>query len=133
MNGIATASEPTMIGLSERTHTLLKRLKEDGHFSEMADAYRFGVALALAYGVVDENITGARTTIFSVATIDPDREMATAVKIILGDDGSSAYRRAEQLAEWGVKEMARQAEKGEIDFAELLKHESEGDMGEATE
>ena len=39
-------NEPTMIGLGERTHPLLRRLKDDGHFAEMADAYRFGVALA---------------------------------------------------------------------------------------
>ncbi|SOZ47895.1 hypothetical protein CBM2615_A10056 [Cupriavidus taiwanensis] len=121
MSDIVTVNEPTMIGLSEKSHLLLKRLKEDGHFSEMADAYRFGVALALAYGVVPEEVSGARTTVFSVATIDPAREIATAVRTILGDDGSSVYRKIERLAEWGVRELARRADDGEIDFAGLLR------------
>lgn len=120
MNDLMSGNEPTMIGVSERTHPLLKRLKDDGHFSEMADAYRFGVALALAHGVQPGEIVGTRQTVFSVATIDPDREIATAVNAILGDDGSSIYRRVERLAEWGIRELARHAENGEIDFASLL-------------
>lgn len=120
MSDTTTVNEPTMIGLSERTHPLLKRLKDDGHFAEMADAYRFGVALALAHGVQPDEIPGTRQTVFSVATIDPDREIATAVRTILGDDGSSIYKRVERLAEWGVRELARRAEDGEIDFAGLL-------------
>lgn len=121
MTDTSTANEPTMIGLSEKTHPLLKRLREDGHFSEMADAYRFGVALALAYGVIPDDVAGTRTTVFSVATIDPDREIAAAVRTILGDDGSSIYRKVERLAEWGVKELSRQADEGEIDFAAILR------------
>lgn len=120
MSDTTTVNEPTMIGLSERTHPLLKRLKDDGHFAEMADAYRFGVALALAHGVQPNEISGTRQTVFSVATIDPDREIATAVRTILGDDVSSIYKRVERLAEWGVRELARRAEDGEIDFADLL-------------
>lgn len=120
MSEILTVNEPSMIGLSDRAHQLLKRLKDDGHFAEMADAYRFGVALALAHNVTPQEIIGSRTTVFSVATIDPDREIATAVKTILRDDGISIYRKVERLAEWGVRELARRAEDGEIDFAALL-------------
>jgi len=109
-----------MIGLSESSHPILKRLKEDGHFAEMADAYRFGVALALAYGPILEEVPGSRQTVFSVATIDPDREIAAAVRIILGDDTTSVYKKIERLAEWGVRELGRRAEDGEIDFASLL-------------
>jgi hypothetical protein len=114
------SDEPSMIRLSERTHPLLKRLKDDGYFAEMADAYRFGVALALAHGVQSDEILESKQTVFSVATIDPDREIATAVRTILGDDGASIYKRVERLAEWGVRELARRAEESEIDFAGLL-------------
>lgn len=122
MNISITLNEPTSIGLSEKSHSLLKRLKDDGHFSEMADAYRFGVALALAYGVLPDEPIPPKTTIFSVATIDPDREIALAVRTILGDeiDGTPVYRMVERLAEWGVRELSRKADEGEIDFAGLL-------------
>ena len=70
------ASEPTTIGLSDKTHASLKRLAEDkrnGHFAEMADAYRFGIGLALAHGVVPGELQPPRTTIFNVGTLDPDK------------------------------------------------------------
>lgn len=113
-------NEPTMIGLSERVHPLLKRLKEDGHFAEMADAYRFGLALALAYGEESEELS-PRTTIFSVATIDPDKEIYAAVNALKILQGVSIYKQVERYADWGVKELAKWAENGDIDFAALLK------------
>lgn len=116
----AQVSEPTMIGLSEKTHPLLKRLKEDGHFAEMADAYRFGIALALAHGVIPGEPLAPRTTIFSVATIDPDREIATAIQALMDTEDLPIYRWAERLAEWGVVELSRRAEAGDIDVASLV-------------
>lgn len=122
MNAFQSQNEPTTIGLSEKSHTLLKRLKEDGHFAEMVDAYRFGVALALAHGVLPDEPIPPKATIFNVATIDPDREIALAVRTILGDEIEEVpvYRVVERLAEWGVRELSRKAAEGEIDFAGLL-------------
>lgn len=117
---VQATSEPTMIGLSERAHAVLKRLKEDGHFSEMADAYRLGVALALAHGVVPEEPPPPRTTVFSVATIDPDREIGAAVRALIDTADLPVYRWVERLAEWGVMELGRRAERGEIDFSAML-------------
>ena len=113
-------AEPTMIGLSEKNHIVLKRLKEDGHFAEMADAYRFGIALALAHGLVPDEPPPPRTTIFSVATVDPDREIGTAIKALLQTADIPIYRWAERLAEWGVAELGRRAESGEINFAAII-------------
>lgn len=120
-----TVTEPTMIGLSERTHAGLKRLKDDEHFNQMADAYRFGVALALASGVIPDELQGANT-IFSVATIDPNREIYTAIKSLINTGDVPVYRWAERLAEWGVTELIRRSEVGEIDFASIFKQVQEG-------
>ncbi|MBU6522436.1 hypothetical protein LA354_07320 [Ralstonia pickettii] len=122
-------AEPTMIGLSEKSHALLKRLKDDGHFAEMADAYRFGIALALAHGVVPPEPPSPRTTIFSVATIDPEREIGNAVRMLADTQDMPIYRWIERLAEWGVNELARRAEGGEIDFGALLAEAAESDQG----
>lgn len=122
-------AEPTMIGLSEKSHALLKRLKEDGHFAEMADAYRFGIALALAHGVVPQEPPAPRTTIFSVATIDPDREIGNAVRMLADTQGLPIYRWIERLAEWGVNELAHRAEGGDIDFGALLAEAATPDEG----
>jgi hypothetical protein len=114
------ASEPTMIGVAESTHPKLQRLKEDGHFREMADAYRFAIGLALAQGVTPPEISSSRT-VFSVATIDPNQELRNAIKSVLGTHlEGSVYKMAERLADWGINELAAAAEKGEIDVVSLF-------------
>lgn len=113
-------SEPTMIGVAEATHAKLQRLKEDGHFREMADAYRFGIGLALAQGVSPKEISSR--TVFSVATIDPQQELKTAIQAVFGDQikGVAVYKMAERLADWGINELSALAEKGEIDIVALF-------------
>jgi len=113
-------SEPTMIGVSEGTHAKLKRLKEEGHFREMADAYRFGIGLALAQGVDPPEISA--NTVFSVATIDPDQSLKGAIQTIMGSklEGIPTYRMAERLADWGILELSAQAERGGINFVAIF-------------
>lgn len=115
-----TVTEPTNIGLSERSHSKLKRLKEDGHFNEMADAYRFAIALALAHGIVPPELPAPRTNIFGVATIDLRGEIYNAIKAIMDTKEIPVYRWAERLAEWGIEELARQTAAGDIDFSRIL-------------
>jgi hypothetical protein len=124
-------TEPTMIGLSEATHAKLKRLKEDGHFREMADAYRFGIGLALAQGMTEPPDISSTTTVFSVATIDPDQTLRRGIEAIVGDrlQGKSVYRFAERLADWGIQELSREAERGEIDVVTLFDQLKPSDPG----
>ena len=106
------ATEPTNIGLSERAHSKLKRLKEDGHFNEMADAYRFAIALALAHGVVPLELPAPRANIFGVATIDLRGEIYNAIKALMDTREIPVYRWAERLADWGIVDLARQTDAG---------------------
>jgi signal transduction protein with GAF and PtsI domain len=117
-----TVTEPTMLGLSEATHAKLKRLKEDGHFREMVDAYRFGIGLALAQGMIDPPEISSTTTVFSAATLDPDQTLRRGIEAIVGDrlQGKSVYRFAERLADWGIQELSRDAERGEIKVVALF-------------
>jgi hypothetical protein len=95
-------------------------LKEDGHFREMADAYRFGIGLALAQGVTPKEISSR--TVFSVATIDPEQELKTAILAVFGDQlsGVPIYKMAERLADWGINELSALAAKGDIDVVKLF-------------
>lgn len=117
------ASEPTTIGLSEKTHALLKRLAEDkrnGHFAEMADAYRFAIGLALAHGVIPDEVPAPRTTIFNVGTLDPDKQIYNSIRLLTDTGDIPVYRWAERLAEWGVAELAERADSGNLDIGEIL-------------
>lgn len=113
-------SEPPTIGLSEKSHILLKRLKDDGYFSEMVDGYRFGISLALSRGVIPDEVAPPKTTIFNIGTLDPERAIYKAIQILMDTQDVSVYRWAERLAEWGIIELARRSESGEIDFSLIL-------------
>ncbi|MNT94836.1 hypothetical protein D3C72_2365990 [compost metagenome] len=76
--------------------------------------------MALAHGVIPGEPVTPRTTIFSVATIDPDREIATAIQALMDAEDQPIYKLAERLAEWGVVELSRRAEAGDIDVASLV-------------
>ena len=114
-------TEPTTIGLSEGAHRKLKWLQEEQHFRELLDGYRFAVGLALAQGIEPPEVQ-KRTTIFNVGTVDPDQTLKRSIEALMGDRvrGIAVYKMAERLAEWGVHELASQAEAGSIDFVKLL-------------
>ena len=114
-----SVTEPTMIGLSEKAHSILTRMKEDNFLAEMADGYRLGIGLALAQGIEPEDVP-QRRTVFSVATIDPDQEIAAAIRALIDLKGSSVYRMAERLADWGVIELAKRFDDGPIDVGALV-------------
>ncbi|MBO0906541.1 hypothetical protein [Jiella sonneratiae] len=116
-----SSAEPTTIGLSESAHGKLKRLQEDGYFRELLDGYRFAIGLALAQGVEPPDVQ-KRTTIFNVGTVDPDQSLKRSIEALMGSQvrDASIYKMAERLAEWGVNELASQAEAGGIDFVGLL-------------
>jgi len=115
-------TEPTTIGLSQSAHNKLKWLQEEQYFRDYLDGYRFAIGLALAQGIDPPDIE-KRTTIFNVGTLDPDRSLRECIQIVMENriEGSSIYKMAERLAEWGVNELESQARSsGEIDFVALL-------------
>lgn len=114
-----SVTEPTMIGLSEKAHALLSQMKEDNFLAEMADGYRLAIGLALAQGIEPDDVP-QRRTVFSVATIDPDQEIAAAIKALIDLKGGSVYRMAERLADWGVIELAKRFDGGPIDVGALV-------------
>ena len=63
-----------------------------------------------------------RTTFLNVGSLDPDQTLRRAVEALLNDqiEGTTPYRLVERLADWGVTELYRQAEQGDINFEEIL-------------
>lgn len=121
-------AEPSQVGLSEEAHELLSRLKEQGHFLEMQDAYKCAIALAIAHGANPKEIEGSKQTTFSTSTLDPDESIKIAIICLFErQPGESVYRAAERLAEWGILELSKRAEKGLIDFDAMFREvESKG-------
>lgn len=116
-----TNDDLTKLCLSEKTHAKLKRLQEEKHFLEMKDAYRFGIALAISRGIRPPEIASPKSNgIYSISQIDPDRSIALAINLLMDTEDVSPYRWVERLAEWGIEELARESQKGQIDFVKLL-------------
>jgi len=108
------------VGLSENSHAMLKTLADE-HFSEMTHGYRFAIALALAMGSSGHDFDGEkRRTFINVGTLDRDHALKQLILLLYDCEESEAYGVAERLAEWGVREMARRDEAGELDFASLI-------------
>jgi hypothetical protein len=107
------------VGIAKSAHPKLQRLKEDGHFNEMVDAYRFAVALALAHGGATSDFS-ERQNLFNIGTLDPDRSLHTAVATLRQQTSESVYKTVERLATWGVEELDRRSQRGMLSFAEIL-------------
>lgn len=113
-------TEPSNIGLSDHAHALLSQMKEDNFLAEMADGYRLGIALALSQGVDPPEVPMPRHTFYTVATVDPDQDIASAIRALMDLEGGSVYRMAERLADWGVRHLAERFDSGPIDVAALI-------------
>lgn len=112
--------EPITIGLSEKNHNWLQRFKEEGLFAEMRDGYRFAIAYYLSKQVTPPEITGKKSTIFNIGSIDPDKELYLAISCLMPDYEGSIYQMAERLADVGISELVVNYEQGTLDIVALI-------------
>jgi len=114
--------EPKTIGLTPSTKVKLERLKTEGYFKEMQDAYKYAVGLALACGGISDPLRNS-VTIYGTGDIDQDRALYDTVKILRSDMNivsEPVYKTIERLAEWGVNELSGMADAGSIDFMSII-------------
>ncbi len=116
----ATAPERTQVRLSNKGHTILTQMKEDGYLAEMTDGYRLGIALALSMGAIPEELSSENRNFIAVSTLDPTGEIAAAIRILVNLEGQGVYGYAERLADWGIKEMHERFKGGFLDVASLV-------------
>lgn len=112
-------NEPNTIGCTDRTKVKLERLKDEGYFNEMMDAYKFAVSYALASNAISDPLSKTGT-IFNVGSIDRDRLLYDAVKALRPNSDEPVYKTIERLAEWGINELAADADSGDINFGAIF-------------
>jgi hypothetical protein len=112
-------TELVNVGLSKEAHAKMMRLKEAGYFNEMADAYRFAVAIALAHGGATTEFA-ERQNFLNVGSLDRDGSLYTAVAVLRRPTNEHPYRTVERLATWGIEELDRRAQHGTLSFTEIL-------------
>lgn len=110
----------TQIGLSLEGQARLEQFKHNGYFSEMRDAYKFAIGLALSKGIVPPEIATKRQTMFAIPTVDPDGSLAVAIRALLPCNETPPYRWAERLADAGVALLVDIEASSGIDVGMLL-------------
>jgi hypothetical protein len=126
-------SDLAQIGLSLEGKERLDRLRDDGYFNELRDAYRFAVAFALAKGGTPSEIQSTRRTMFAIATVDPDGTLATAIGELLPCNEVAPYRWAERLAEAGSKMITDIEKDRGFDLGAMLAEADLPEIEEATQ
>jgi hypothetical protein len=114
-------SDVTQLSLSERTHAMLQRLRDEGVFEEMRDAYRFGIALAVARGEVAPEDARLSRTVFGVSTIDSDGSLRDLLIELFPQEAERPYALAQRLAEAGVADIGRLHENNVLKFGNLFR------------
>lgn len=122
--------EPTTLGLSESSHEILRRLKEEEYFGEMLDAYRFAIAYAARTVPNVDDIPPVRNsrTIFNVGTLDPDRQIMVLISLVLGIEDGRIYETAEKLAEHGIRSIGARLESGSLNMSEIIAELSDSEI-----
>lgn len=120
MSETVNASERTQVRLSNKGHSILTQMKEDGYLAEMTDGYRLGIALALSMGITPDELSVESRNFIAVSTLDPTGELGAAIRILANLEGQSVYGYAERLADWGIKEMQERFKGGFLDVASLI-------------
>lgn len=119
------ASERTQVRLSNKAHTILSQMKEDGYISEMTDGYRLAIGLSLSMGAKPDELPSENRNFIAVSTLDPTGELAATIRLLVNLEGQSVYGYAERLADWGIKEMHERFKGGFLDVASLMSGASE--------
>jgi hypothetical protein len=117
---IAAASERTQVRLSNKGHSILTQMKENGYIAEMTDGYRLGIALALSMGATPDELPAENRNFIAVSTLDPTGELSAAIRMLVNLEGQGVYGYAERLADWGIKEMQDRFKGGFLDVASLM-------------
>lgn len=93
----------TTLQLSEETHAKLASLKEEGHFEDMRDAYRLGIAVALKSGLIDDKGNRRSKTYLNIGSLDADGLLREVISTLFSPEEGDPTDIIERLAEAGVK------------------------------
>jgi hypothetical protein len=100
-------------------------MKENGELAEMTDGYRLGIALAIAMGVIPEELSSENRNFIAVSTLDPTGELAVAIRLLVNPEVQGIYGYAERLADWGIKEIQDRFKGGLLDVVSLIEAAAE--------
>jgi hypothetical protein len=113
--------EPVNLGIGETNHVWLKKFKDENIFSEMRDAYRFAAAYAISKDLPLAEINERKETVFSLASVDPDRSLYHLITALYPDLEVARYNILDRLANTGMIELVRMYKEDNLDLSRLIR------------
>jgi hypothetical protein len=116
-----SADDKKQIGLAANGGRALDRLLAEGLFATEGDAYKFGIAYAIAVGLGPEDAPdrGYGTKFNATGGLDRDGLIRDVLTVLQIGDVSRPYATAERLAEAGLVAVAKRVDAHES-LAEIL-------------
>ena len=113
--------EPVNLGIGETNHIWLKKFKDENIFSEMRDAYRFAASYAISKDIPPSEIIETKATVFSLASIDPDRSLYYLITALYPKLEIARYNILDRLANAGMTELVRMYKEDALDLPKLIR------------
>ena len=132
----SAAADKKQIGLTLAGSKALARLMAEGLFAIEGDAYKFGIAYAVAMGIDpnDAPDSGYGTKFNATGGLDREGLVRDLLSVLNIGDTTRPYATAERLAEVGLSALVKRIEAHES-LAEILQEleRGSGDSGDADE
>lgn len=109
------------IGLSSAAHEICSRLKEDGFFQDMVEAYRFAVALGIRQRQASAPFS--RKNMYDVGGVDPSQVLRNIIVELFPEQAERPYAYMERLADAAFLGVGRLLNAGEFRLADVLHDE----------
>jgi hypothetical protein len=100
------AEDRTQLGLTPAAATDRDEVTRVLKLPSGVDAYRLGIAAAVAKQLDPAPDSPGRTTAYGVGTLDPDGSIRTSVLALRDDHHGRPYALVERLAEAGLRDLA---------------------------
>ncbi len=118
----AAKDDRRTLSTSVSANDALARLVAHGFFAEQVEAYRVGIAVALARKLTPADVPERKnvTTKYNVGSVDPEGKLRTLVQLVLPDQAERPYAAMEWLAEAGLRFLIDQVDSEHKMLAEAL-------------
>jgi hypothetical protein len=102
----------SQIGLSEQGRKDREYIREQLGLKDLQDAYRLGIAVALAKNLPPASADVPRGTVYGAGVLDADGALRASVLALRSDHAGRPYALLERLAEAGLRDLAAYLDDG---------------------
>src|SRR5947209_2222385 len=112
MSERTTPEDRTQLAVSEQGATDREYIRDELKLKDLQDAYRLGVAVALAKELPPAPEGLRRPNTYGTGDVDPDGALRASILAVREDHGGRPYTLLQRLAEAGLRDIAAYLNEG---------------------